>query len=95
MSNDTTLTIRTNKQLKQAAADFFDEMWLNFSSAVNLFLRHAVQTRQLDFNIKGDSVVLNEITFEELTTDEKEQYNETKSMKKEDFKVYTLEDYAN
>ena len=44
-----TTSIRTDAQLKQEADQLFTELGMNFSTAVNMFLRQAVRMQGLPF----------------------------------------------
>lgn len=49
---NTTINIRTDPEVKAAAEQLFDELGLNLSSAINLFLRQAIRTGGIPFDIK-------------------------------------------
>lgn len=46
------LNIRVNDELKQQAAELFTDLGLDMSTAINLFLRQAVQSDGLPFEVK-------------------------------------------
>ena len=54
MKNDTTLTIRTNKELKDKAQELFRELGMDTSTAVNVFLRQAVRENRIPFEVTRD-----------------------------------------
>ena len=45
------VTIRVDRDLKEAADDLFDELGLSFTSAVNVFLRQALREGRIPFEI--------------------------------------------
>ncbi len=49
-----TTSIRTDAQLKQEADQLFTELGMNFSTAVNIFLRQAVRMQGLPFRPTRD-----------------------------------------
>lgn len=57
----TNLNIRTDKDVKEKAEKIFNELGLNMTSAVNIFLRTAVRERGIPFELKLD--VPNETTI--------------------------------
>ena len=56
----TNLNIRTDVEIKTAAEQLFGELGLNLSTAVNMFLRQAIRTGGIPFEVKVDRP--NEIT---------------------------------
>lgn len=52
--NTITTSIRTDSQLKQAADQLFADLGMNFSTAVNMFLRQAVREQGLPFRPTRD-----------------------------------------
>ena len=46
------LNIRVNEELKQQAAALFADLGLDMSTAINMFLRQAVQCDGLPFDVK-------------------------------------------
>lgn len=57
----TNLNIRTDKDVKEKAEKIFNELGLNMTSAVNIFLRTAIRERGISFELKLD--VPNETTI--------------------------------
>ena len=57
----TNLNIRTDKDVKEKAEKIFNELGLNMTSAVNIFLRTAIRERGIPFELKLD--VPNETTI--------------------------------
>lgn len=45
------VTIRMDKELKKEAEKLFDELGLNLSSAINIFIRQAVREQAIPFMI--------------------------------------------
>ncbi len=60
MANQTNLNIRTDAEVKTAAEHIFEQLGLNMSTAVNIFLRQAIRQGGLPFEVKID--VPNEVT---------------------------------
>ncbi len=48
-SNITNLNIRIDRKTKESAETIFDEMGLNMTSAITMFLRQTVRDRRLPF----------------------------------------------
>ena len=65
----TNLNIRTDKDVKEKAEKIFNELGLNMTSAVNIFLRTAVRERGIPFELKLD--VPNETTIAAIEEGEK------------------------
>lgn len=62
--NTTTLSLRIDKELKQEAEVLFEDLGLNMTTAVTMFLRSAVNSDGLPFPVKRK--VPNEITLAAL-----------------------------
>lgn len=60
MNNQTNLNIRTDAEVKASAERIFEQLGLNMSTAVNIFLRQAIRQGGLPFEVKLD--IPNEIT---------------------------------
>ena len=56
----TNLNIRTDKDIKEQAEEIFNELGLNMSTAINMFLRTAIREHGIPFELKLD--VPNETT---------------------------------
>ena len=54
------MSIRTEKEIKDQADQIFNELGLNMTSAINIFLRAAIREKGLPFAVKLD--VPNEVT---------------------------------
>lgn len=59
-SNMTNMNIRTDKDIKAAAERIYEELGLNLSTAVNIFLRQTIRENGIPFDLKLD--VPNETT---------------------------------
>lgn len=46
-----TITIRTEKEIKEAADELFDELGMTTSTAINIFLRKAIRTHRIPFEV--------------------------------------------
>ena len=53
-ANDTAITIRTNKEVKDRAQALFSDLGLDLSTAINLFLRQSVREERIPFLISRD-----------------------------------------
>lgn len=60
MANQTNLNIRTDADVKVNAEKLFEQLGLNMSTAVNIFLRQAIRQGGLPFEVKFD--IPNEVT---------------------------------
>ena len=67
----TTISIRMDKNLKKEADSLFDEMGLTMSAAVNMFVRKAVRTQKIPFEVDV-SRVPNEETAKAIAAGEEE-----------------------
>ena len=54
MSNTTSLSIEVDQDLRQEAVALFSALGMSFSTAVNIFLRQAVQEKAIPFPIRLD-----------------------------------------
>lgn len=50
----TNLNIRTDKAIKEQAEQLFNELGLNMTTAINLFLRTAIREHGIPFELKLD-----------------------------------------
>ena len=57
--NDTIINIRTDKDIKEKASKVFDDIGLNTSIAINLFLKQSIIKRKLPFDIDSDVKINN------------------------------------
>ena len=53
-ANDTAITIRTNREVKDRAQALFGDLGLDLSTAINLFLRQSVREERIPFLISRD-----------------------------------------
>ena len=53
--SSTTISIRVDTDLKNEADKLFNELGLNLSSAVNIFLRQSVREQAIPFNVSLNS----------------------------------------
>lgn len=51
-TNDTTIQLRLDKRTKNKAKKALDEMGLDFSSAIKLFLNNVITTESIPFEIR-------------------------------------------
>lgn len=61
MATVTNLNIRTDKAVKEAAESIFEELGLNMTTAVNMFLRQTIRENGIPFSLKLN--MPNEITM--------------------------------
>lgn len=54
MSTNTTLTVRLDGGLKRQAETICEEMGLNMSSAITIFLKRLVKERAIPFRVSAD-----------------------------------------
>jgi addiction module RelB/DinJ family antitoxin len=59
VQNDVRVTIRVDKDLKERAESLFDQLGLNMSTALNIFLRKAVDEKAIPFSISAKSPASN------------------------------------
>lgn len=60
MAETTNLNIRTDKDIKEAADYIFNELGINMTTAVNMFLRQVIRTNSVPFELKLNTP--NEVT---------------------------------
>ena len=60
----TNLNIRTDKAIKDQAEQIFNELGLNMTTAINMFLRSTIREHGIPFQLKLD--VPNETTIEAI-----------------------------
>ena len=51
---DTTVTIRVDEQIKKNFEEFCEDVGMNMSVAVNIFIRAALRERKIPFEIASD-----------------------------------------
>ena len=54
MNNSTNLNIRIDKNVKESSEKVFDELGLNMTTAINMFLRQVIRVGGIPFEIKCD-----------------------------------------
>ena len=50
------LNIRTDKEIKEKAENIFQELGLNMTTAINMFLRTSISENGIPFDLKIDTV---------------------------------------
>lgn len=56
MNNSTNLNIRIDKNVKETSEKVFEDLGLNMTTAINMFLRQVIRVNGIPFEIKGDSI---------------------------------------
>jgi addiction module RelB/DinJ family antitoxin len=51
---DTTVTIRVDEQVKKRFDEFCDDVGINMSAAINMFIHAVIREQQIPFNIYSD-----------------------------------------
>ena len=52
MSTMTNLNVRTERSVKEAAERIFDELGINMTTAINMFLRQTIRSNGIPFELK-------------------------------------------
>ena len=73
----TNLNIRTDKEVKIAAERIFEELGLNMTTAVNIFLRQTIRENGIPFELKLN--VPNDVTAAAIEEGRKLAYDKTAS----------------
>lgn len=55
MSESTNLNIRIDKSVKENSEQVFEELGLNMTTAINMFLRQVIRVNGIPFEIKRDT----------------------------------------
>ncbi|MDD6022308.1 MAG: type II toxin-antitoxin system RelB/DinJ family antitoxin [Oscillospiraceae bacterium] len=71
----TNLNIRTDKEVKAAAERIFEELGLNMTTAVNIFLRQTIRENGIPFELRLDSP--NAVTSAAISEGRKLAYDKT------------------
>ena len=71
----TNLNIRTNKEVKLAAEKIFEELGLNMTTAINIFLRQTIRENGIPFDLKLN--IPNNITVSALEEGRKLAFDKT------------------
>ena len=64
MQESTNINIRMDKDVKNAAEKIFNELGLNMTTAINIFLRKSIQEQGIPFDVKLN--VPNETTLKAI-----------------------------
>lgn len=68
IQNDVRVTFRVDKDLKERAENLFERLGVNMSTALNIFLRKAVDEEAIPFSVSAKSnVFANGYTSTEIT----------------------------
>jgi len=66
--NDVRVTIRVDRELKERAENLFDRLGMNMTTAMNVFLRKAVDEEAIPFPVSAKGVVFsNGYTTDDIT----------------------------
>lgn len=55
-TNNITMTIRTNSEVKLAAAQLFEDLGLDMSTAINMFLRECIRKDGIPFEVSRKEI---------------------------------------
>lgn len=55
MNNSTNLNIRIDKDVKESSEKVFENLGLNMSTAINIYLRQVIRVNGIPFEIKGET----------------------------------------
>lgn len=55
-TNDVTMTIRTNGEVKKTAAALFSDLGLDMSTAINMFLRECIRKDGIPFEVSRKEI---------------------------------------
>lgn len=83
MNNSTNLNIRIDKNVKESSEKVFDELGLNMTTAINMFLRQVIRVGGIPFEIKCD--IPNKEAIEEsikIANDRSKGYTTIEDLKK-------------
>lgn len=86
MNNSTNLNIRIDKNIKEISEKVLDDLGLNMTTAINMFLRQVIRVNGIPFEIKGN--ILNKETIEaiedsiRLANDNSKGYSSIEDLKK-------------
>ena len=64
MNNSTNLNIRIDKTIKETSEKVFEDLGLNMTTAINMFLRQVIRVNGIPFEIKGN--IPNQETIEAI-----------------------------
>lgn len=71
-----TINVRVNADDKKIFEQFCENVGMNVSTAVNMFIKSVIREQKLPFEVKSD--ISNEITYQKLKEAEKELKNTKK-----------------
>ena len=86
MNNSTNLNIRIDKNVKESSEKVFEDLGLNMTTAINMFLRQVIRVNGIPFEIKGNTP--NQETIEaieesiRLANDNSKGYSNIEDLKK-------------
>ena len=80
--NSTNVTIRVDKDVKKQAEVLFNDLGLNLSSAINMFLRQAIAEQAIPFK-PAQKQAMKHASRSELMKAAEEAYNEHPNLYKE------------
>lgn len=92
MAETTNLNIRMNKELKEQAEAFFNELGLNMSSAFNIFVRQSLRQGKIPFELSVVSDPFYSATNIAVLHQSVQEANEGKFITKTLEEVQTLEE---
>ena len=55
MNNSTNLNIRIDKNIKETSEKIFEDLGLNMTTAINMFLRQVIRVNGIPFEIKANT----------------------------------------
>lgn len=55
MNNSTNLNIRIDKDVKESSEKVFEDLGINMTTAINIFLRQVIRVNGIPFEIKGNT----------------------------------------
>ncbi len=71
MKADTSMTIRMNREVKQKAQKIFADLGIDMTTAINVFLRQAIQYKGFPFDVVLN--IPNEVTLDAMEAAEHEK----------------------
>jgi DNA-damage-inducible protein J len=71
MKADTSMTIRMNREVKQKAQKIFADLGIDMTTAINVFLRQAIQYKGFPFDVVLN--IPNEVTLDAMEAAEQEK----------------------
>lgn len=86
MNNSTNLNVRIDKSVKETSEKILEDLGLNMTTAINIFLRQVIRQNGIPFEIKGD--IPNKETIEaieeriRLSNDPNKGYKTIEELKK-------------